>query len=278
MQFCLCNEVLRDLPFEQQCRMAAQLGYSGIELAPFTLGDAPHLMPAARRREVRAMAEDAGVPIIGLHWLLVAPEGLSITSSDPDRAGKTRDVMLRLVELCADLGGRVLVHGSPGQRDPAHAPSPAAARSIALDHFAAAGRAAAQAGLTYCIEPLAPRETPFINTVAEAISMVEEADTPGLKTMIDTSAASLSESLPVAQVIRDFWPGGQLAHIQVNDRNRRAPGQGGDSFGPVLQALRDVGYGGPISVEPFIYEPDGPTTAAVAIGYLKALCEGDPHG
>lgn len=276
MQFCLCNEVLRDLDFADQCRMAAELGYEGIELAPFTLGEDPHLLSPARRRAVRAIAEDAGVPIIGLHWLLVTPAGLSITTSDPARSTHTLDVILRLVDLCADLGGSVLVHGSPAQRDPGDARDAAEARANALQVLRQAGDAADAAGLVYCIEPLAPRETPFLNTVSEALAFVKDAGSNGLKTMIDTSAAALAESVPVASLIRDHWPDGQLAHIQVNDRNRRAPGQGSDRFRPVLEALRDVGYAGPVSVEPFVYTPDGPTTAAVAIGYLRGLIEDWP--
>ena len=68
-------------------------------------------------------------------------------------------------------------------------------------------------------------------------------------------------------------PMGYLAHIQVNDRDRRGPGQGEDQFGPVLRALKTHRYQGWIAVEPFIYQPDGPTTAARAIGYLQGLME-----
>lgn len=273
MKLALCNEVLRDLPFERQCAMAAGLGYQGIELAPFTLDDNPHLLSPERRREVRRIAEGEGVPIIGLHWLLISPEGLSITTSDPVRAARTRDVIVRLVELCADLGGDVLVHGSPAQRDPADAENTRAARDNALACLRAAGDSAHAAGVTYCLEPLARRLTPFINTVDEAIGFVDEAGSKGLKTMIDTCAAAEMEPLSPAETIRTRWGEGYLAHIQVNDRNQRAPGQGGDRFGPVLRALRAVGYEGAVSVEPFIYEPDGPTTAAVAAGYLRGLLE-----
>jgi sugar phosphate isomerase/epimerase len=80
----LCNEVVAELPFERQCALAAALGYDGIELAPFTLdSEAPHLLPAARRAGARRAAADAGLPIASLHWLLVAPAGLSITDADP---------------------------------------------------------------------------------------------------------------------------------------------------------------------------------------------------
>src|SRR5206468_2472703 len=39
MKLSLCNEVIRDLPFERQCELAAELGYEGLELAPFTFGE-----------------------------------------------------------------------------------------------------------------------------------------------------------------------------------------------------------------------------------------------
>ncbi|MCP4314901.1 MAG: sugar phosphate isomerase/epimerase [Hyphomicrobiales bacterium] len=273
MKFALCNEVLRELPFKQQCAVAAGVGYRGIELAPFTLDDEPHLLSSGRRKEVRRIAEDAGVPIIGLHWLLISPKGLSITTSDPVQAAKTHDVIQRLIGLCADLGGSVLVHGSPAQRDPADADNPQAAWDNALTCLRAAGDAAHAAGLTYCIEPLAGRLTSFINTIDDAVRFLDEAGSKGLRTMLDTCAAAEMEPLPVADTIRTRWGEGYLAHIQLNDRNQRAPGQGNDNFGPILRALIDVGYTGPVSVEPFIYEPDGPTTAAAAAGYLKGLME-----
>ena len=179
----------------------------------------------------------------------------------------------RLVELCADLGGSVLVHGFPAQRDPGDAESPQSAWDNALTCLRAAGDASHAAGLTYCIEPLARRLTPFINTIDEAVRFVDMTGSKGLKTMIDTCAAAEMEPLMAAETIRRRWGEGYLAHIQLNDRNQRAPGQGDDRFGPVLRALRDVGYQGAVSVEPFIYEPDGPTTAAVAAGYIRGLME-----
>ena len=269
----LCNEVVRDLDFADQCKLAAQLGYAGLEVAPFTLSDEPHRLPDSTLQSYRAIAEDHGLRITGLHWLLVAPAGLSITTDDAGLRERTTDVLRALVDMCATLGGTVLVHGSPAQRRLEDAASPEAARANALQCFRVAAEAAEKAGVIYCLEPLAPRETAFINTVAEAVAMVEEIGNPAFKTMIDTSAAALAEDRPVADLIRQWWPTGHLAHIQVNDRNRRAPGQGDDRFGPVFAALADVGFAGPVSVEPFDYIPDGPTTAAVAAGYLRGVQE-----
>jgi D-psicose/D-tagatose/L-ribulose 3-epimerase len=273
VRYLLCNEVVRELAFAAQCDLAARLGYAGLEVAPFTLGPEPHRLPRTRRAELRRAAADAGVRIGALHWLLVAPEGLSITSADGRVRAATLDVIERLVELCADLGGRVLVHGSPKQRELPEGDR-AGATLRAHEAFAHAGRAAAAAGVVYCIEPLSRQETAFVNSVAEAVEIVEAVGEDALRTMIDCRAARLAEAEAVETLLARHVPSGMVRHVHLNDRNGRAPGQGEDRFGPVLAALRTLGYDGDVGVEPFTYEPDGPTTAARAIGYLRGLEEG----
>jgi sugar phosphate isomerase/epimerase len=203
----------------------------------------------------------------------VTPEGLSITSGDRGTRERTQDVMRRLIELCADLGGSVLVHGSPKQRPIPRGDSRDVALARAMDCFAAIATDAEQAGVIYCIEPLAPAETRLINTVEEAALIVEQIGSPALRTMIDTCAAGQSESATVDALIERWLPTGRIAHIHLNDPNRRAPGQGTLRFGPILQALQRHDYAGLCAVEPFVYEPDGPTAAARAIGYLRGVVE-----
>jgi sugar phosphate isomerase/epimerase len=273
MRLALCNEVLRELDFSAQCEMAAKLGYAGLEVAPFTLGDHPHLLPAGRRADLRRAAADAGIVITGLHWLLVTPEGLSINTADAAVRRKTVDVIERVVGLCADLGGGVLVHGSPKQRSIPEGEDAAPWRARAVETLTAAARAAEGAGVVYCIEPLSRHETNFVNTVAEAAQLVDEIASPAFRTMIDTSAAGLTEGVPVADLIRKWLPTGKIAHVQLNDTNRRGPGQGADAFAPILSALKRMKYAGVAAMEPFIYEPDGPTTAAVSIGYVRGILE-----
>jgi D-psicose/D-tagatose/L-ribulose 3-epimerase len=273
MKLALCNEVLRELDFPAQCAVAKGLGYDGLEIAPFTLSDEPQRLPYERRTELRRIAADAGIRVTGLHWLLLVPRGLSITSDDDGERRRAVEVMRALIELCADLGGRVLVHGSPGQRQIAPGHSAQAALGHAGECFAAVAEDARQAGVTYCIEPLARSETPLINTVEQAAAIVRAIDSPALRTMIDTCAAGQAETQPIPDLIDRWLPGGQVAHIHFNDPNRRAPGQGTLRFGPILAALRRQGYDGIASVEPFVYEPDGATSAARAIGYLTGLLE-----
>lgn len=271
MQIALCNEVLREMPFKAQCAYAAALGYDGLEVAPFTLSDTPHKLSATERATIRRTAEDAGLTITGLHWLLVTPEGLSIT--DPSKRDETRDVLLALVDLCADLGGRVLVHGSPKQREIPAGETVDDAFARVVDLMGTVADAAQSADVTYCFEPLARNETAFINTVADAVRLVDTVGNDHFRTMIDASAAGQTEAEPVADLIRRWMPTGKVAHVQLNDTNRRGPGEGDDRFVPVIQALRDTGYDKVLAVEPFIYEPDGPAVAARAIGYLRGLME-----
>ncbi|MGQ0676513.1 MAG: sugar phosphate isomerase/epimerase family protein [Rhodospirillales bacterium] len=273
MKLALCNEVLREADFPRQCALAAELGYQGLELAPFTLGENAYRMGADRRAELRRAAADAGLAVAGLHWLLVAPEGLSIVTADKAAWERTVEVMRRLIGLCAELGGDYLVHGSPAQRRIGAESDPAAAAERGVAAWASIAEDAAQARVVYCIEPLARAETDFINTLDEAAAVVRRIDSPALRTMIDTAAAAESESAPVADVVSRWMPTGLVAHVQLNDRNRRGPGQGEDRFAPVLKALIAANYAGWLAIEPFDYRPDGPGCAARAIGYVQGLLE-----
>jgi sugar phosphate isomerase/epimerase len=182
--------------------------------------------------------------------------------------------MNRLTGLCAELGGRVLVHGSPKQRQIAPGETHAAALARLQDGLAQVAEAAGSNGVTYCIEPLSTHETQVINTVAEAVALVRAVNHPHLRTMIDCSAAGLNEKESVPELIDRWLPTGMIGHIQFNDPNRRGPGQGKMKFASILSALQRNGYDGAIAVEPFDYVPDGPGAASFCVGYLKGLQEG----
>ncbi len=273
MHIALCNEVIAGKSLAEQCAFAAALGYDGLELAPFTLGEQPHLLGPTERSRNRSTIEAHGLSVVGLHWLLVAPKGLSITTPDKDVRANTIDVMRRLIDLCAALGGKVLVHGSPAQRGIAPGETLQTARARAIESWAAIASTAEQAGVAYCIEPLSKDQTPIVNTLREAAEIVSQIGSPAVRTMLDTSSAGLSETQSLAELVEQWLPTGLLAHVQVNDRNRRGPGQGLDKFAPVFAALRRHRYSGAVSIEPFDYIPDGPAAAARAIGYVRGILE-----
>lgn len=272
----LCNEVIagRDkelVVFEDQCRMAAEMGYDGLELAPFTLCAHPGELESLERKKILQTAKSYQLEITGLHWLLVSPEGLSITSADTAVWDETLSIIKATIDLCSDLEGRVLVHGSPLQRGLPSGEEASAAKQRAIDLWGAAGEYAESQGLVYCIEPLARMETSLVNTVKDAVDIITTINSPALQTMIDTSAAGLTEDNSVADLIRQWVPSGYIGHVQLNSTNRGAPGDGDDPFFDILKALKEVKYDGVMAIEPFVYKDGGPATANRAIKYVREL-------
>ena len=268
MKLALCNEVVREMPLGRQAAFAAALGYDGLELAPFTLGPEPHRLSSRAVAEARRAVEAEGLVVSGLHWLLVAPEGLSIT--EPGAEAATAEAVAGLIELCAALGGRYLIHGSPAQR--ALAPGrEAEGRAVALRHLERAARRAEAAGVAYCLEPLSRDQTRFVNTLAEAAEITAAVGSPALAAMLDCASAAPTEAEPIPDLLRRHVPSGLVRHVHLNDPNRRGPGEGELRFAPILEALREAGYDGWAGVEPFVYEPSGPACAARAAGFVRGL-------
>lgn len=268
MKLALCSEVVHDLDFAAQCAVASRAGYDGLELAPITLSPEPHKLSATKQSEARRIAADNGIAITGLYCLMHAPEGMSITAGDAATRKLTLEVIGRLCDLCAALGGAYLVHGSSQYRriDPA---DPAGSRARGIEAYAHAARCAAGAGVTYLVEPLRPSRTNFINTVAEAAAIVDAIGSPALKTMIDCCSASEAEAEPVTKLLERWLPTGKLGHFHANDANKRGPGDGDLDFGAIVTALERGGYSGTVGVEPFICEPDGPACATRAGAYMR---------
>lgn len=273
MKLALCNEVLRHLPFAEQCRLAAMIGCHGLEVAPFTVADDPERLGDADALRIRRIAADHGLAIASLHWLLVQPPGLSITTPDAVLRQRTVDFLRRLIGFAAACGAGVLVHGSPAQRAPAPGQGVADALARAEAVWAELAAEAARQGVVYCIEPLAPQETPVLNTLAQAAAIVDRIGSPALRTLFDLSAVSSAETEAPAVVLARGLASGHVAHVQLNDHNRRGPGQGDTPVAPVLRVLHAADYRGWVALEPFVYEPDPLACAAASAAYVRGVWE-----
>lgn len=268
-RYAICNETFEGWDHEKVCRFAASLGYNGLEIAPFTLAPLITDVSADRRRVLRRQAEDAGLNILGLHWLLAKTTGLTITSPDAAVRQKTAEYLGELAKCCRDLGGDILVFGSPQQRQIPEGHTLEHATEYAVDTFHRAAPAFADCGVTLCLEPLAPGETQFLNTCAEAAELLERIDHPNFALHQDVRAMS-SERLSVPELIRRYAK--LTRHFHANDPNRRGPGFGAVDFRPIFNALKESKYGGWVSVEVFDYTPDPETIARKSIEYMRG-CE-----
>src|SRR5262245_21605725 len=273
MQYAICNETFEGWDHARVCRFIAGLGYTGLEIAPFTLAPRITDVTPQRRRELRQQAEDCGLKIIGLHWLLAKTEGLHLTSNDGGVRSRTADYIVELARCCRDFGGDLLVFGSPAQRRIPADTSRARATDNAVDTFRRALPGIVDAGVRLCLEPLAPPEADFINSAAEGVEILDRVGHPHFVLHLDVKALS-SEGPPVPDLIRRH--AGRTGHFHANDPNKRGPGFGNTDFVPIFKALLDSNYRGWVSVEVFDYTPDPETIARESIRYMKA-CEEKAH-
>ena len=268
MKFGICNEIFQGWKIEDTFAYAAKAGYDAVEIAPFTLAKYVTEIPASERQRIRDAARHAGIAISGIHWVLVQAEGMYLTHPDGDIRQRTGKYFCDLVDFCADLGGQIIVVGSPKQRNIMEGATKEQAWEWATNVFRDAVQRAGEKDVTICFEPLAPSETNFINTAAEAIQFVQQLNTPHFKIILDVKAMT-SEAKPIPQIIRESWP--HFAYFHANDANLKGPGFGDVDFKPIAAALKDVGYQGYVSVEVFKFEEGPEVIATKSIEYLKRV-------
>ena len=275
MKLAICNETFQNVPFEEACAIAGRCGYQGIELAPFTLGKLVTDISSEERLALRQAAENAGLEIVGLHWLLVLPPGidarLHINCADEAVRRQTLEYYQELIRFCADLGGKIMVHGSPNQRHWEETDLYQHTFRHSVEFFKACMEPASGCGVTVCFEPLSHAETNFINTAHDALELIRSVDHPNFQLHLDAKAMCGGEYFSPATVIRQYAD--VMKHFHANDRNKRGPGSGDVDFKPILQALQEVEYRGYVSVEVFDYTPDGETIARESLAYLQSVLE-----
>ncbi len=295
-KYAVCNELFGDWPFEKAFAFAAKCGYTGVEIAPFTMEEEKGISPisrngptnlrlapgasqkldlspfllnrvsAAKRAEVRQQAKHAGLEVVGLHWLLGKTEGFHLTSPDALVRRKTAAYLGDLARLCGELGGRIMVLGSPQQRNLAPGMSKQQGMRHAVEVLHAAAATLEKTGVVIAIEPLGPEETNFLNSAAEGAELVALVNSPTCRLHLDCKAMA-SEKTPIPEIIHKYRK--LFVHFHANDPNRQGPGFGKLDFVPIMKALTEIDYRGWVSVEPGDFTPGVERLARESIAYLR---------
>jgi sugar phosphate isomerase/epimerase len=247
-RFAICNEIFDGWSPERAFDLIAEAGYDGVEVAPFTFGRLVTDVPKSEREAMCKLARSRGLEIVGLHWLLARTEGLHLNAPDAAVRARTVAYLQGLARFCADLGGRIMVFGSPQQRRVLPGLTAPQAWELAKESLAAALPVFRELGVTLCMEPLAPVDNNFVTTAAQARQLVDEIGHPNFRMMLDVKAMA-SEGRPIPDIIAAST--GYVRHVHANDASGRGPGFGDTDFTPIAAALGATGYDGCVSVEVF---------------------------
>ena len=268
IQLGICNEMFEGWKLPEICKVVREVGYDGIELAPFTLAARITDLTPAERREIRATIADAGLTTIGLHWLLARTDEFYLTSPDPAVQIRTGDYLRALAEATRDLGGSLLVLGSPLQRNLL----PGVSYDQAIGHASATlDRVLPDLeplGVDLCLEPLGPGETDFLNTCDQTVGWLAQLNHPRVKLHMDVKAQSTEAGQTVPDLIRQH--AAQAGHFHAQDTNKLGPGMGRVDFGLILRALVASGYDRWVSIEVFDFAPGPETIARTSFRTLKS--------
>jgi sugar phosphate isomerase/epimerase len=272
----ICNELFEGWDFGRVCRVVKDIGYDGLEIAPFTLAPRIDDLGRARRRELKEIVADAGLETIGLHWLLARTDGFYLTSPEEAIRRATADYLEALAEATRDLGGSLMVLGSPKQRDLLPGVTHDHAVDYAIDVFEKILPTLDSFGVDLCLEPLAPNDTNFLNTCAQAVDLIRRVDHPRLRLHMDVKAQSSEAGTTVPDLIRRH--ASQAGHFHAQDVNLRGPGMGDVDFRPIMDALLASGYDRWVSVEVFDFSPGAEETARQSFACLKGLSQEPRRG
>lgn len=267
MKFAICNEIFKEWnDIARTCNFIKETGYDGIELAPFTFSQYVTDIDAATRKTIVKSAEEADLDVIGIHWVFVGPEGLHINHPDKELRDRAAQYLIDLAQFCGDVGGKLMIFGSPKQRNVHESLTYDQAFEYTAEVFEQAMPACEKHGVTICMEPLTHLETNFCTSAAEAVKLIERVNHPNFQLLLDTKAMAFEEEDRPA-LIRKYAK--YLAHYHANDENLNGPGFGDVDFGPIFEALRDIDYQGYMSVEVFKFELGPETIATKSIEYLR---------
>ena len=267
MKFGICSEIFKDWnDIECTVNFVKEVGYDGLEIAPFTFAPYVTDIPDATRKSIVRAAQTAGLDILGIHWVLVGPDGMHLTTADDATRARTAQYIRDLARFCGDIGGKVMIFGSPKQRNIEEGMAYEQAFENAVEVFESALPTCEEHGVTICMEPLHANETNFCQSADETVTLIERIGHPNFQLLLDTKAMTDEAEGRVATIKKHAK---YLAHYHANDANLEGPGFGDVDFAPIFDALRAINYERYVSVEVFKFDPGPEAIATRSLEYMR---------
>lgn len=235
------------------CGKAKELGYDAVEL--FAPGP-----DAVSQETVRGLLQQHGLSLAavgtGAGWV---KHKLSLTSADAAIRGKAVEFIKSMIGFGGQHGAPAIIGSMQGRW------GDGVSQSQALDWLKAGlevlGAHAATFGVPLIYEPLNRYETNLCTTVAAGVQIMESLQTANVRLLADLFHMNIEE----VDIAAALETGGKwIGHVHFVDSNRRPVGDGHMNYGPIIAALRNIGYTGYLSAEAFPW-PDSDAAAAQTI-------------
>ena len=248
-------------------QLLSSLKCEGIELAASMLWQEPVDSTIRQRLELRRKIQDAELKLTGLQSLLYTRRDLLLFKDKKGRQ-KTLDYLIRLMDLCRDLGGEILVFGSPRNRNIGDLPREKA-YAIAVDFFSRVGKQAEKRNLCFCIEPLGKTETDFINRIKEAEEFIEDTgNCKGLGLHIDVKALIEEKEVSWPYLTESF---SSAKHVHLNEPGLMPPGSTGYCHKEIRARMDGSTYSRFLSIEMRRQERDMEGSIHRAVDYVRQV-------
>ncbi len=253
MKQAVCNELFGSMAFSKTCELLVKHGFSGIEIAPYTISDDSGRISPPTLRNINATLKDYGLEFAGFHWLLAPPPVLRFTAADPALRNRARAHLKHLLHAAGELGGGNLIFGSPEQRKATDV-SPADGLQFFIESLQDLAETASQAHNTICLEALPKSVTNIMNTLEEVERIVHTIDHPAIQGMFDFHNCD-DETLSWERLLTKYRP--IIRHVHLNNNNGGNPTiADAPAYRPAFQALKNSQYSGWISLEIFTTPED----------------------
>jgi protein FrlC len=230
-------------PFDETVRRIAKIGYDALEIGCAQPQAWPYFLDTAKRKEMKKVLQDNSLAVSSM---LPAPgggPGGNIASASKEE----RDWTVQYWKDCIDLGEEIsdcktllcvcgwYIYGTK-KRD---------AWQWAKEGLSKVAEYAKSKGVTLMLEPTAT-DSNLVESADDAIDMMHDVGYENVKLMFDTTHAVYRNEVPSDYV---YLMGKDLKHVHIADYDRKAPGTGGMDFLPIMQALKDIGFDGYVTME-----------------------------
>jgi len=244
MKIALSNIAWENRHLSKYLKLLKKLNCSGVEIAPDIIWPKPTNSSNEERKIFKNIILKEGLDIVGFHALLFSRPDLQFFQSKESRKA-TVNYLCELIKLCADLGGKQLIFGSPKNRR-LHNRKYSECLGQIMEDFFQICEFGKKHDIFFCIEPLGPNETDFIKSVEEGGNIVNKIDHPFFKLHLDTKALFATKENP-NEILIKF--NNIIQHVHVSDENLKEPGSVNSGHREIGEALNKAGYSNYLSIE-----------------------------